>query len=66
VGVKATPTLFINGQEMDGAMPASEVRAALDRALREAGIPMPAQPAASAAAGEARPSGNSPSGVLRQ
>ena len=33
VGVEATPTLFINGQKVDGAVPISEVRAALDRAL---------------------------------
>src|SRR5437660_4505590 len=37
LGVNATPTLFINGQKVDGAVPASEVRAALDAALRDAG-----------------------------
>ena len=41
VGVTATPTLFINGQKIDGAVPASEVRAALDAALKEAGQPVP-------------------------
>jgi protein-disulfide isomerase len=46
VGVNATPTLFVNGQEMDGALPISEVRAALDHALEQAGIPVPAHPAA--------------------
>ena len=50
VGVSATPTLFINGQEMDGALPASDVRTVLDRALQQAGVPVPAHPAASAAA----------------
>src|SRR5271165_2710401 len=33
VGVEATPTLFVNGEEMDGAIPIADVRAALDRAL---------------------------------
>jgi len=41
IGVNATPTLFINGQKIDGAVPISEVRAALDSALRDAGQPVP-------------------------
>ena len=41
LGVNATPTLFINGQKIDGAVPLSELRAALDSALREAGQPVP-------------------------
>jgi protein-disulfide isomerase len=41
VGVEATPTLFINGEKIDGAVPASEVRAALDRALKDADLPVP-------------------------
>ena len=41
IGVNATPTLFINGQKIDGAVPISEVRAALDAALRDAGQPVP-------------------------
>ena len=47
VGVTATPTLFVNGEEVDGALPISEVRAVLDRALTEAGQrpPMHAQAA---------------------
>jgi hypothetical protein len=31
--------LFVNGQEMDGALPIGEMRAALDRALEQAGVP---------------------------
>jgi protein-disulfide isomerase len=54
VGVNATPTLFVNGQEMDGALPASEMRAALDHALEQAGVPVPAHPPAPAA-GEGQP-----------
>ena len=47
VGVSATPTLFVNGQEMDGALPISELRAALDLALTQAGVPAPSHVAAS-------------------
>jgi protein-disulfide isomerase len=42
VGVNATPTLFVNGEEMDGALPSAEVRAVLDRALLQAGVQPPA------------------------
>jgi protein-disulfide isomerase len=48
LGVSGTPALFINGQKIDGAVPASEVRAVLDAALKDAGEPVP-QHAASAA-----------------
>jgi protein-disulfide isomerase len=41
VGVSATPTMFINGEKIDGAVPIGEVRAALDRALKDAGQPVP-------------------------
>ncbi len=41
LGVNATPTLFVNGQKLDGAVPADEVRAALDRALKDAGVAPP-------------------------
>ncbi len=40
IGVSATPTLFINGQKIDGVVPAGTLRAALDAALREAGQPV--------------------------
>jgi protein-disulfide isomerase len=42
IGVTATPTLFINGEEVDGALPVNELRAALDRALTQAGVQPPA------------------------
>jgi protein-disulfide isomerase len=50
LGVEATPTLFVSGQKIDGAVPISEVRAALDRALKDADLPVPehATPAAAA------------------
>lgn len=44
IGVNATPTLFINGQKIDGAVPISELRAALDSALKDAGQPVPEHP----------------------
>ena len=47
VGVDATPTLFVNGEKIDGAVPPSEVRAALDRALKAANLPVPDHAAAS-------------------
>jgi protein-disulfide isomerase len=37
LGVSATPTLFVNGEKIDGAVPQDEVRAVIDRALVEAG-----------------------------
>jgi protein-disulfide isomerase len=41
LGVNGTPALFINGQKIDGAVPISQVRAALDAALIDAGQPVP-------------------------
>jgi protein-disulfide isomerase len=49
IGVEATPTLFINGEKIDGAVPVSEVRAALDRALKDVNLPVPQRAAAAAA-----------------
>ena len=40
IGVEATPTLFVNGEKIDGAVPVSELRAALDRALKDANLPV--------------------------
>ncbi|HEV2116922.1 MAG TPA: thioredoxin domain-containing protein [Terriglobales bacterium] len=44
LGVNATPTMFINGQKLDGAVPPQELRATLDRALLDAGVQPPARP----------------------
>jgi protein-disulfide isomerase len=41
IGVEATPTLFVNGEKIDGAVPPAELRAALDRALKDANLPVP-------------------------
>lgn len=50
VGVEATPTLFINGQKLDGAVPPDEVRLALDQALKDAGVAPPEHKPAAAEA----------------
>jgi protein-disulfide isomerase len=42
LGVDSTPTLFINGERVSGALPEAEVRAMLDRALVDAGQKPPA------------------------
>ena len=41
LGVDATPTMFVNGQKLDGAVPEEEVRLALDQALTDAGVTPP-------------------------
>jgi protein-disulfide isomerase len=46
LGVDATPTIFINGQEADGALPASEFRVLFDHALEQAGVTPPTHAAA--------------------
>jgi protein-disulfide isomerase len=56
VGVSATPTLFVNGEEMDGALPASEMRAAIDAALQRAGVAVPSHTPAAAASDPQPPS----------
>jgi protein-disulfide isomerase len=50
LGVEATPTLFVNGEKLDGARPIAELRAVFDRALAQAGIAVPAHPGAQSAA----------------
>jgi protein-disulfide isomerase len=42
LGVQATPTLFVNGEKVDGAIPAEQLRAMIDRALRDVGESVPA------------------------
>lgn len=46
LGVNATPTLFVNGERLEGALDADEVRAALNRQLLAAGVQPPAVPPA--------------------
>jgi protein-disulfide isomerase len=52
LGVEATPTLFVNGEKVDGALPLPQLRAVFDRALKEAGATPPAKSAASGAPGK--------------
>ncbi len=48
LGVEATPTLFINGERVAGALPEDELRAVIDRALVESGEKAPeSKPSAS-------------------
>jgi protein-disulfide isomerase len=50
LGVNATPTMYVNGEKTDGALPVEELRAIFDRALQQAGVAVPAHPAAVPAA----------------
>jgi protein-disulfide isomerase len=50
LGLNATPTVFINGQKIDGVVSAGTVREALDAALRDAGQPVPVHTAQAASA----------------
>ncbi len=42
IGVTATPTMFINGEKVDGLVPPDALHAIIDRALRDANQPAPA------------------------
>jgi protein-disulfide isomerase len=50
IGVEATPTLFVSGEKIEGAQTITEMRAALDRALKDANLPVPDHAAAPAPA----------------
>ena len=41
LGIEATHTLFINGEKIDGAVPLADLRAMIDRALKDAGVEPP-------------------------
>jgi protein-disulfide isomerase len=56
LGIEATPTLFVNGEKIDGALPVNDVRAVFDRALQQAGV-MPPPHAAAAPASSSQPAG---------
>jgi protein-disulfide isomerase len=47
LGVSGTPTMFVNGQMVDGARPASDFRSVFDSALQQAGVPAATHPSAS-------------------
>lgn len=44
LGVDATPTLFVNGERLFGAVPEAELRSVIDRALKDAGQTPPPAP----------------------
>ena len=48
LGLNATPTMFINGQKLEGAVDAEEVKAILNQQLLAAGIQPPAEGPAAA------------------
>jgi len=50
IGVNATPTVFVNGERLEGAVDLDEMRAALNQRLLEAGVQPPPAPAPSHAA----------------
>jgi len=41
LGIEATPTMFINGQKVSGAVPADELKAIINQALTDAGESVP-------------------------
>jgi protein-disulfide isomerase len=47
--IEGTPALFVNGERIDGAIPAEQVWEVIDRALRAEGVEPPSMPAAPAA-----------------
>ena len=50
LGLSATPTMFINGQKLEGAVDAEDVKAILNQQLLAAGIQPPVEAAAAPAA----------------
>lgn len=44
LGVTGTPTMFVNGEMLDGARSVDEIRTALDSALQRAGVAVPTHP----------------------
>jgi protein-disulfide isomerase len=65
LGLSATPTIFVNGEKVDGAVPLPELQAMINRALRDAGQPLPigaieAKQAESAPKGNGAPAANAP------
>jgi protein-disulfide isomerase len=60
LGVEATPTLFVNGTKLDGAVPAEDMRRVLNAALEQAGVPLPAAELKTESGTQAK--GNTPDG----
>jgi protein-disulfide isomerase len=64
LGVQSTPTMFINGQRVEGAIPVDELRQVLDAALRDVGATPPERKAASKGATAKEPKQANPGGGL--
>ncbi|HKW16033.1 MAG TPA: thioredoxin domain-containing protein [Terriglobales bacterium] len=64
LGIDGTPTMFVNGELVNGARTADEFRAIFDAALQRAGVPVPSHPASqsgtSSSSAAAPPAANSP------
>jgi len=58
MGVEATPTLFVNGEQLAGAQPEAVLRDVINRALKDAGQTPPPAPAPTAAASSPPASAN--------
>ncbi|HZQ18760.1 MAG TPA: thioredoxin domain-containing protein [Terriglobales bacterium] len=46
LGIDGTPTIYVNGEMLDGARSADEFRAVFDKALQQVGVAPPAHPTA--------------------
>ncbi len=57
LGVDGTPTLFINGERLSGAVPESQVWLAIDRALKAEGVTPPPEPNPSSPASDVKSPG---------
>src|SRR5215470_16396509 len=58
LGLNATPTMFINGQKLEGAVGVEEVKAILNQQLLAAGVQPPAEPPAAKPKSSSEKSGN--------
>lgn len=64
LGIESTPTMFINGERVEGAIPVEELRKVLNAALREAGASPPErQASASKPADPAKNAGGTAAGT---
>ena len=52
MGIEAAPYVFVNGERFDGALPQEQVWMVIDRALRAAGVEVPAASAQIPGAGK--------------
>jgi protein-disulfide isomerase len=58
LGLEGTPELFVNGEQVNGAVPQNQLWAAIDRALRSEGEQPPPEPSTTAAAAGPAGTGN--------